>query len=113
MPIRGVQPRRQDPRFAMRGILPEPIHTRPGKRGFDDLYGKGLARSLPHLEAMVRQSAIRELGSVDSEKLIRILHQAAAGIGDAIACERLDKTLALIAWFDQSLRCRPAPRPVR
>jgi hypothetical protein len=36
------------------------------------------------------------------------MHQAALGIGDVVACERLDKTLALVAWFDQIVRPRPS-----
>jgi asparagine synthase (glutamine-hydrolysing) len=92
---------------AMRGILPEAIRTRPDKRGFDDVYGLGLTRNLPLLEQMVRSSAIRELGIFDLEKLISILHQASLGIGDVRACDRLDKTLAVIVWFDQIIR-RPS-----
>jgi hypothetical protein len=96
----------------MRDVLPEEIRTRPDKRGFDDVYGLGLCRHLPHLEHLVRHAAIGELGILDPEELIPVLQKAALGIGDVSACDRLDKTLSLIAWFDQLVRRRPLGEPV-
>lgn len=96
---------------AMRGVLPEAVRTRRGKRGFDGVYGLGLARSLPHLERMIQQSSIRELGLFEMDHLLPALRQAALGVGDVNACERLDKTLALVAWFDQVVQSRPHASP--
>ena len=33
------------------------------------------------------------------------------GIGDTQAADRLDKTLTLIAWFDQAVQNRSSPVP--
>jgi asparagine synthase (glutamine-hydrolysing) len=96
---------------AMRGVLPEEIRTKKCSPGFDDVFGMGLRRNLPHLERLVRHAAFAELGIIDPEKLIPVLRQAALGIGDSQATDRLDKTLSLIAWFDQALRPRPAGEP--
>jgi asparagine synthase (glutamine-hydrolysing) len=87
---------------ATRGLLPEAIRTRRDKRGFNDMYGMGLARSLPQLEQLVRRSALAEMGIVRTEELLQTLHEAALGTGDIRACERLDKTLALAAWLEQA-----------
>jgi asparagine synthase (glutamine-hydrolysing) len=97
---------------AMRGVLPKEIRIRGDKHGFDDMYGLGLRRHLPHLEELVRHGAIRELGILNPEDLIGVLHKAALGIGDVSACDRLDKSLCLIAWFDQIVRRRPSAEPV-
>jgi asparagine synthase (glutamine-hydrolysing) len=96
---------------AMRGVLPDEILDRRDKRGFDDVYGLGLRENLPDLERLVWSAAIQELGIVDIAKLIPAMHQASLGIGDARATDRLDKTLALIAWFEQVTRRRPLDQP--
>ncbi len=86
---------------AMKGILPEPIRTRRFKRNFNEVYWKGLAKNLPHLEEMVRQSSIDELGIFDKSQLIQVMRQHAIGIGDVRSGSRISSSLALIAWFDQ------------
>jgi asparagine synthase (glutamine-hydrolysing) len=96
---------------AMRGVLPEGIRTRIDKKGFNDVHGLGLLRSLPRLEEMVRGCRLAELDLLDGEAFVEVLHQAAMGIGDVQACERVDKTLALIAWFDQAAGPRPPEEP--
>jgi asparagine synthase (glutamine-hydrolysing) len=96
---------------AFRGALPEEIRLRRDKRGFNDVYWRGLAGGLSRLEQMVRASPTLELGLFDADELIRVMGLAARGVGDLTACERLDKTLALIAWFEQAHRRRPLPRP--
>ncbi len=88
---------------AMRGVLPEGIRTRRDKRSFNDVYWMGLSKHLPQLEAMVRTSRINELGVLDAKQLIQVMRQAAVGIGNAPACGRINTTLALIAWFDQTM----------
>jgi asparagine synthase (glutamine-hydrolysing) len=86
---------------AMKGVLPEPIRTRFGKCSFDDAYGLGLRQYLRPLEDLVRRSRIRELGLFDADELIRVMREASVGVGDVIARERMDKSLALIQWHDR------------
>jgi asparagine synthase (glutamine-hydrolysing) len=89
---------------ATRGILPESVRTRRGKRGFDEANGRGLARSLPRLEEMVREAQAAELEFLDRGELLAVLRQAAAGLGDAVARQRLGRTLALVFWLEQQRR---------
>jgi asparagine synthase (glutamine-hydrolysing) len=96
---------------ATRGLLPEAIRNRRDKRGFDDVYGLGLVRNLGHLERMIQRSALRQLGLLDADKLIRVMRDAAMGVGDIRARERMDKTLALVAWFEAQVDNRPARGP--
>ncbi len=86
---------------AMGGILPEPILTRRFKVSFDEVYWTGLSRNLPHLEEMVNQSRIHDLGIFDKQQLIQVMRQHALGIGDVRSGSRISSSLALIAWFDQ------------
>ena len=86
---------------AMRGVLPTEILSRKWNTGFDDIYGLGLRRNLRQLEQLVRNEEFDQLGIINPTKLIPVLHQAALGIGDTQATDRLDKTLALAAWFNQ------------
>jgi asparagine synthase (glutamine-hydrolysing) len=97
---------------AAHSLLPEAIRTRRDKRGFDDVYWRGLAVNLPHLEQMVQASPLADMGVLDRPKLLEALRQAAVGIGDIIACDRLSKALALIAWADQALRPHGPTRAV-
>lgn len=85
---------------AMRGVLPEEVRTKPCSPGFDDMYGLGLRQNMPDLERLVRSAALAELGIVDAEKFVPLLHQAALGAGDAQATDRIDKVLSLAAWLD-------------
>jgi hypothetical protein len=66
---------------------------------------------MPHLERLARDPAFAELGIMDPEKLLSALHQAALGIGDTQATDRLDKMLSLLAWFDQVVRRPSAGEP--
>jgi asparagine synthase (glutamine-hydrolysing) len=86
---------------AMKGVVPDPISSRRVKQGFNDVYWEGLARSLPKLEEMVRGSRIRDLGLFDEGSLIRAMRQHAVGIGDEMAGDRINSSLALIAWYDR------------
>jgi asparagine synthase (glutamine-hydrolysing) len=100
-------------RSAMRGILPEPIRSRRLKGHFNDVFRLGLGRQLGRLEDMVRQSPIAEMDLLDNDSLCQALHQTAAGVGEMTAANRLNSTLALVAWYDHlgpALR-RPADEP--
>jgi asparagine synthase (glutamine-hydrolysing) len=87
---------------ALRGVLPEAIRLRREKRGFNDLYGRGLVKHLQKLEELVETSPLISLGIIDPPVLIEALHRAAAGVGTAIGCTRINQTLALSAWLDQT-----------
>jgi asparagine synthase (glutamine-hydrolysing) len=107
--VRSVPGRRKPVlETAMRGVLPEGIRTRRDKRGFDDIYGLGLVRNLARLEHLVQNSALRQCGVLEVDPLIRAMRDAAMGIGDIRARERMDKTLALVAWFEEAAQ-RPKP----
>jgi asparagine synthase (glutamine-hydrolysing) len=86
--------------LAMAKVLPEPIRTKKCSPGFDDIYGRGLRRNMLNLEQLLKAPAFLQLGIIDIDKVVPLLRQAALGIGDAQATDRLDKTLALAAWFD-------------
>ena len=62
---------------------------------------RGLAKHLPRLAELVRHSRMRELGILDTDKLLLPLKNVALGIGTGDN-EWLDRTLALIAWFEQA-----------
>jgi asparagine synthase (glutamine-hydrolysing) len=96
---------------ATRGLLPEEIRTRTEKCGFNDVYWIGLAKSLPWLEERVADSILGDMGLIEPDRLIDAMRQAALGVGDVIACEHIDKTLALIAWHDQLRSSRPSEWP--
>ncbi len=89
-------------KIAMGGILPEPILTRRFKVSFDEVYWTGLSRNLPHLEEMVNQSQIQDLGIFDKQQLIQVMRQHAIGVGDVRSGIPIARLLALIAWFDQT-----------
>lgn len=91
-------------RQAMQGIIPDSIRNRTGKTGFDSIYGRGLKANLAHLERLVRSPDAEQLDIFDLDALSHALRDAAAGLGDVIACERLNKSLALIEWRRQSSR---------
>lgn len=93
---------------AMQDILPEGIRNRRSKRGFDDIYGLGLSKNLPGLERLVMDSPLTKSGLIDAKPLLAAMRQAVLGIGDVRACERIDKTLAVLAWAKQM---EEAPTP--
>jgi asparagine synthase (glutamine-hydrolysing) len=84
-----------------RGLLPEEIRMRAEKCSFNDVYWLGLAKSLPQLEELVVDSALGEMGLIDPDRLIDVMRQAALGVGDVIACDHMDRTLALVAWHNR------------
>ena len=88
-------------RAAVRGLLPESIRCRNMKRGFDEVNGKALNRHQVGLERFIRTSAFSALPLIDVDAFCSALRQAAVGIGDALACDRLGQTLALAAWYER------------
>jgi asparagine synthase (glutamine-hydrolysing) len=98
----GPQPGGQKPILAaaMRGILPECILNRPRKGHFNETYYMGLSRNLRHLEALVEQAPVDDLGFLDKVSLLDCLQRAALGnAGDAGALMPLNGTLSLLVWL--------------
>jgi len=87
--------------FAMDQVLPKPILSRRFKINFNEVYWQGLSQNLTHLENMVEQSKIDELGIFDKQQLIRAMRQLAYGIGDFKSGDRISRSLAAIAWFNK------------
>jgi len=87
-------------RTAMADCLPEKIRHRKFKRGFDGVYGRGLADHVSRFDSMIRNSSVDELGAIDKKTFLDIFRQHAMGVGDALVSGRINRTLALIAWYD-------------
>ncbi len=85
---------------AMKGILPEKIRTRYDKGNFNYIYYRGLEKNLIQLQQMVVNSSINELGIFETEELTKFMRQVAMGRGNINGCDRLNRSLALIAWFN-------------
>jgi asparagine synthase (glutamine-hydrolysing) len=88
-------------RAAMQGLLPDAIRNRREKTGFDGPRARGMALHFSRLEAMVRTSRMHDLGILDADKLLASMHQVAVGIG-VKHNEWMDRTLACLAWYEQS-----------
>jgi asparagine synthase (glutamine-hydrolysing) len=107
-----AQPDRSKPVLAeaMRGVLPDKIRQRFRKGHFNEVYYSGLSRNLPHLEALVEQAPIDDLGLFDKEVLLQCLQQTALGIGKNLnATDRLNITLALLKWLSQEEQWQRQP----
>lgn len=89
---------------AMSGVLPEELRAKKCSPGFDDLYGLGLRKNLADIERLIGSEIVRDLGLFDPEALVSATRQAALGIGDARATDRLTKALTLCAWLGQVSR---------
>lgn len=85
---------------AMRDVLPTEIVRRRGKGDFNEIHFLGLSRNLPHLEALVHQAPVADLGFLDRDVLLNCLRQAAFGIAEGIdGVFRMSVTLALLKWL--------------
>lgn len=87
-------------RTAMKGLLPDPVRNRREKTGFDGPHARGMAAHANRLEEMVCHSRIHELGIFDTDKLLTTMRRVALGISGRHN-EWLDRTLALVAWYEQ------------
>ncbi len=94
-------------RAAVRRLVPESIRVRSRKQGFDDVNGRALNHHQSRIEKHVRASAFNELEVIDVEALCAALQQAAVGVGDIVACDRLGQTLALVGWYERWSRVSP------
>jgi asparagine synthase (glutamine-hydrolysing) len=93
-------------REAMNGRLPDSIRCRRFKRGFNDVFWRGLSANLPQIQQMINRSSICDVDLIDRRRLTESLHAVAMGAGETQAGGRLATTLALIAWWEQrEARC--------
>ncbi|SHI00131.1 asparagine synthase-related protein [Streptomyces sp. 3214.6] len=89
-------------REALADLLPAAIHGRVVKVPFDDLYARGLRRHGDELIALCRSARhplVTEM--FDVETLCRAVREAQLGMGDAHSWDRLNSSLALVAWLER------------
>lgn len=103
-------------REAMADLLPPRIGGRVVKVPFNQLYARGLRThgdELIDLCRSARHPLIAEM--FDVETLCRAVREARFGIGDSYAWDRVNSSLALVAWLErlnQRSRVRRAAMPV-
>ncbi len=100
---------------AMRDVLPQSIRQRRSKTHYNSVYYAGLARNLPYLENLIRDSKVDELGLFDKDALLGCLNQAALCISSPGGAVCLDNTLSIVQWLSQLpqwLAQRPQPSRV-
>ncbi|MEU2711570.1 asparagine synthase-related protein [Streptomyces sp. NPDC007205] len=89
-------------REAMADLLPAPIRGRAVKVPFNDLYARGLRThgdELVDLCRSARHPLIAEM--FDVETLCRAVREAQLGIGDSYSWDRMNSSLALVAWLER------------
>ncbi|MEU1706867.1 asparagine synthase-related protein [Streptomyces sp. NPDC005706] len=89
-------------RAAMADLLPAPIAGRALKVPFDDLYARGLRAHGDELIALCRSARhplVREM--FDVETLCRAVREARLGTGDSYSWDRMNSSLALVAWLER------------
>ncbi|MEU0009217.1 asparagine synthase-related protein [Streptomyces sp. NPDC006314] len=89
-------------RAAMADLLPAPIRGRAVKVPFDDLYARGLRRHGDELIALCRSARHPLIAEMfDVETLCRAVREAQLGTGDAHSWDRVNSSLALVAWLER------------
>ncbi|MFI0813014.1 asparagine synthase-related protein [Streptomyces echinatus] len=89
-------------REAMADLLPAPIRGRAVKVPFDDLYARGLRIHGDELIALCRAARHPLIAEMfDVETLCRAVREARLGLGDAYSWDRLNSSLALVAWLER------------
>ncbi|MEU1460951.1 asparagine synthase-related protein [Streptomyces sp. NPDC005727] len=89
-------------RAAMADLLPAPIAGRALKVPFDDLYARGLRAHGDELITLCRSARhplVREM--FDVETLCRAVREARLGTGDSYSWDRMNSSLALVAWLER------------
>lgn len=89
-------------REAMADLLPAPIRGRALKVPFNDLYARGLRTHGDALIALCRTARhplITEM--FDVETLCRAVREAQLGLGDSYSWDRVNSSLALVAWLER------------
>ncbi|MFJ9928075.1 asparagine synthase-related protein [Streptomyces misionensis] len=90
-------------REAMADLLPAPIGRRTVKVPFDGLYARGLrthGAALIDLCRSARHPLVAEM--FDVPLLCRAVREAQFGLGDARSWDRLNSSLALVAWLERA-----------
>nr|WP_234435764.1 asparagine synthase-related protein [Streptomyces sp. NRRL F-2747] len=88
-------------REAMDDLLPSRIRDRAVKVPFDQLYARGLRKhgdELIDLCRSARHPLVEEM--FDVEVLGRAVREAQLGVGNAASWDRMNSSLALVAWLD-------------
>ncbi|MER5719039.1 asparagine synthase-related protein [Streptomyces sp. NPDC002132] len=89
-------------REALADLLPAPIRGRAVKVPFDDLYARGLRTHGDDLIALCRSARHPLIAEMfDVETLCRAVREAQLGMGDAHAWDRMNSSLALVAWLER------------
>ncbi|PBC80540.1 asparagine synthase (glutamine-hydrolysing) [Streptomyces sp. KS_16] len=89
-------------RAAMADLLPAPIHGRVVKVPFNDLYARGLRRHGDELIALCRSARHPLIAEMfDVETLCRAVREAQLGLGDSYSWDRVNSSLALVAWLER------------
>ncbi|GES28865.1 asparagine synthase-related protein [Streptomyces angustmyceticus] len=88
-------------RAAMADLLPAPIRGRSVKVPFNDLYARGLRRHGDELIALCRSARHPLVAEMfDVETLCRAVREARLGLGDSYSWDRVNSSLALVAWLE-------------
>lgn len=89
-------------RAAMADLLPAPIRGRAVKVPFNDLYARGLRRHGDELIALCRSARHPLVAEMfDVETLCRAVREAQLGLGDSYSWDRVNSSLALVAWLER------------
>ncbi|MFE9450864.1 asparagine synthase-related protein [Streptomyces sp. NPDC006739] len=89
-------------REAMADLLPPRIRGRTVKVPFDQLYVRGLRAHGDELVDLCRSARHPLVAQMfDIDVLCRAIGEARLGTGDAYACDRLNSSLALVAWLER------------
>ncbi|MFF7467873.1 asparagine synthase-related protein [Streptomyces sp. NPDC008092] len=89
-------------REAMADLLPASISGRAVKVPFDDLYARGLRAHGDELIALCRSAGHPLVAEMfDVETLCHAVREARLGIGDAYSWDRMNSSLALVAWLER------------
>ncbi|MFE0381172.1 asparagine synthase-related protein [Streptomyces inhibens] len=97
-------------RAAMADLLPAPIRGRAVKVPFNDLYVRGLRTHGDELIALCRSARHPLIAEMfDVETLCRAVREAQLGLGDSYSWDRVNSSLALVAWLERLDRRSGAP----
>ncbi|WP_405747156.1 asparagine synthase-related protein [Streptomyces sp. NBC_01525] len=97
-------------REAMADLLPAPIRGRAVKVPFNDLYSRGLRIHGDELIALCRSARHPLIAEMfDVETLCRAVREAQLGLGDSYSWDRVNRSLALVAWLERLDRHSGAP----
>lgn len=89
-------------RAAMADLLPAPIRGRAVKVPFNDLYARGLRTHGDELIALCRSARHPLVAEMfDVETLCRAVREAQLGLGDSYSWDRVNSSLALVAWLER------------